>query len=111
MPDMPPSFRPRGPSRRAQNQAYDRRRRVSRVTRRLYSLARWLRIRDDQLARDPFCRMCRDEGVATTATVCDHVEPHDDDEAKFWAGPFQSLCETHHNREKQRDEAARRRGG
>ena len=40
------------------------------------------------------------------ATVCDHVEPHRGDVAKFHGGPFQSLCAFHHNRDKQRAEAA-----
>lgn len=31
------------------------------------------------------------------ATVCDHVTPHRGEERAFWAGPFQSLCKTHHD--------------
>jgi hypothetical protein len=42
------------------------------------------------------------------ATVCDHVTPHRGDVAKFWSGPFQSLCQPCHDREKQRAEAASR---
>jgi hypothetical protein len=48
--------------------------------------------------------MCREQGHITIATVCDHVDRHRGNETKFWAGPFQSLCETHHNSTKQREE-------
>lgn len=71
-----------------------------------YKLARWLRIRDKQLADEPLCRMCLAEGRVTPATVCDHVEPHRGDPIKFWAGPFQSLCGSHHSRDKQGEEQA-----
>jgi 5-methylcytosine-specific restriction protein A len=107
---MPPTFRPPGArSRREANQQYDRQRYANRKTRRLYSLKRWADIRDDQLRRERFCRMCRARGELTLATTCDHVEPHNDDEDKFWAGPFQSLCKDDHDRVKQAEEAAARR--
>lgn len=45
--------------------------------------------------------MCLDyDGVYTPATVADHVEPHKGDREKFWTGELQSLCRTHHNRDK-----------
>ena len=73
---------------------------------RLYSTARWQRIRAAQLAREPLCRMCQAEGVTTAATVCDHIDGHPDGETEeqFWAGPFQSLCRTHHDTDKRRAE-------
>lgn len=71
----------------------------------LYTTEAWLRIREAQLAREPLCRMCQEAGVIAAATVCDHVEPHKGDPEKFFAGPFQSLCEPHHNSSKQREEA------
>ncbi|MCJ2010442.1 ATP-binding protein [Methylobacterium sp. J-092] len=40
----------------------------------------------------------------TPASVCDHIEPHRGDVDRFWAGPFQSVCATCHNRHKQRQE-------
>ncbi len=69
-----------------------------------YKTGRWQRIRKAQLDREPLCRMCRDEGIAAPANVCDHIEPHRGDPAKFWHGPFQSLCKRHHDRDKQRIE-------
>lgn len=53
--------------------------------------------------------MCKARGDIVEATVCDHVEPHDGDVDKFWAGPFQSLCKPDHDATKQREEAAARR--
>lgn len=45
--------------------------------------------------------MCIDDGQTTIATICDHIEPHRGDMAKFWSGPFQSLCKPHHDVTKQ----------
>ncbi len=51
--------------------------------------------------------MCEAEGRLNLATVCDHVTPHRGNPDRFWNGPFQSLCVTHHNRDKQREERGR----
>jgi 5-methylcytosine-specific restriction protein A len=48
--------------------------------------------------------MCTSQGRATPATVCDHVARHNGDPVIFWHGPFQSLCATHHDVTKQREE-------
>lgn len=53
--------------------------------------------------------MCGELKADTSQLVCDHIEPHRGDEAKFWAGPFQTLCAPCHNGTKQRIE--RRRAG
>jgi hypothetical protein len=76
----------------AQRQDYDR----------WYKTARWQRLRREQLNKERFCRMCLP--VLVPATICDHVEPHKGDEAKFWSGPFQSLCKLHHDSDKKRIE-------
>lgn len=73
--------------------------------RRWYKTARWQRIRSAQLTAEPLCRNCRRLGRITPATVCDHVDPHRGDEAKFWSGPFQSLCKDCHDSPKQKQEA------
>lgn len=49
--------------------------------------------------------MCEREGKITAASVCDHVDPHRGDPVKFWFGPFQSLCQPHHDSTKQKAEA------
>lgn len=77
----------------------------------LYKTARWQRLRAAQLMAEPLCRMCKEERRTTAATVCDHIEPHKGDVAKFWAGPFQSLCAAHHNGAKQEMEKSGTRRG
>jgi len=110
MPSMPPLHRPKGQqTRRDADRAFDHRRLADSETRRLYKLKRWAVIRDEQLGLEPFCRKCTERGEATPATICDHVEPHGGDVDKFWAGPFQSLCDYDHNKVKQAEEAAARK--
>ncbi|ATD62508.1 MAG: HNH endonuclease [Janthinobacterium svalbardensis] len=55
---------------------------------------------------------CADVGLAVPmASVVDHIEPHRGDQALFWnKANWQSLCGTHHSADKQREEAAQRRG-
>ena len=64
---------------------------------RLYSTARWQRIRRYQLLEYPLCKYCAEHGLVTAATICDHIEPHGGDVNKFWLGPFQSLCKPCHD--------------
>jgi 5-methylcytosine-specific restriction endonuclease McrA len=91
---------------------YDRRRTRESATRRLYWTREWRAIAADQLRIEPLCRMCRDEGVLTPATICDHVIPHRGDVHAFWSNERQSLCRAHHSGQKQAEErAAGRKGG
>lgn len=70
---------------------------------RLYSTARWQKLRLMQLRREPLCVMCRPQ--VTIATVADHIIPHRGDPALFWnPDNLQSLCSAHHNSDKQRIE-------
>lgn len=94
-------------AKRETNRQHDAKRRAEQPWRAWYKTPRWQRARATQLSAYPLCAMCQEDGVITPANVCDHVEPHRGNEAKFWAGPFQSLCEPCHNRHKQREE----RGG
>lgn len=109
----PRTFRPAaGPGSDADRaqaaRAYDRRRRQEVETRALYGTARWQATRAEQLRLEPLCRMCMAEDRIELAIVCDHVEPHRGNVEKFWAGPFQSLCASHHNSAKQAEEQAAR---
>ncbi len=70
----------------------------------LYNDVQWRKLRARQLRDEPLCRMCKARGKITPATICDHIEPHKGDIKKFWAGPFQSLCKTCHDSDKQRIE-------
>lgn len=109
MPTLPPDIAARPGQRLEARRAYDVKRRREQPWRRLYNTARWQETRARQLDIEPLCRMCLAETPArvTAATVCDHIVPHRGCERAFFAGPFQSLCEKHHSRDKQRIE----RGG
>lgn len=73
---------------------------------RLYSTARWKRLRARQLASEPLCCMCGELGRVTEATVADHKVPHKGDEVLFFnARNLQSLCKTHHDSSKAKQEA------
>lgn len=62
----------------------------------------WQKARQVFLMKHPLCVMCRADGSITAATVVDHIKPHRGDEALFWDETnWQSLCVTHHNRDKQ----------
>ncbi|WP_440642070.1 HNH endonuclease [Bradyrhizobium sp. PUT101] len=66
--------------------------------------ARWRRRVRFQLATNPLCRMCAEQGVVTAATIVDHVIPHRGDQQLFWLGELQSLCASHHSKDKQQIE-------
>ncbi|MBR0714053.1 HNH endonuclease [Bradyrhizobium liaoningense] len=66
--------------------------------------ARWRRRVRFQLATNPLCRMCAEQGVVASATVVDHVIPHRGDQQLFWFGDLASLCASHHSKDKQQAE-------
>lgn len=71
--------------------------------RRLHRTRQWQETRARQLSAHPLCAMCLPR--VTAATVCDHVDKDSKaTEEGFFAGPFQSLCKTHHDSTKQREE-------
>lgn len=124
MPIRPPVFRPPGRLSAAdERRDYDRQRLAQSETRRLYKTARWVRLREQHLIGEPLCRMCLARGILNDGSlhsdgapqedrrrvflVCDHVTPHRGDVARFWAGPFQTLCPDDHDRSKQVEELAR----
>ncbi|MGV2107527.1 HNH endonuclease [Agrobacterium vitis] len=69
-----------------------------------YYTTRWRAIRSLQLKREPYCRMCRQQGKLKKGFICDHIERHSGNAEKFWNGPFQTLCKKHHDATKQREE-------
>lgn len=74
-------------------------------TRRGYGY-KWQKAREAFLRENPLCVMCTAQGVVTVATVVDHITPHRGDQSLFWRrSNWQSLCSTHHSRDKQREEA------
>lgn len=73
---------------------------------RLYGLKRWKDLRLEIFTRDEHrCALCGHVEKDTSKLICDHVNPHRGDEALFWAGPFQTLCEFCHKVHKQSQEA------
>jgi 5-methylcytosine-specific restriction protein A len=70
-----------------------------------YKTKAWLFRRSQQLQEEPLCRMCKEDGKLTPATVADHVVPHHGDYNLFVLGKLQSLCAFHHNSTKKYYEA------
>jgi hypothetical protein len=70
----------------------------------LYNTTRWRKIRKQHMTEYPLCVMCEQDGKVELARICDHIEPHKGDEDRFYGGPFQSLCKTHHDSTKKRNE-------
>jgi 5-methylcytosine-specific restriction enzyme A len=67
---------------------------------------KWQQARAQHLAANPLCIRCEAEGRITVATVVDHRIPHRGDMGLFWdRSNWDSLCATHHSRDKQREEA------
>lgn len=107
MPEAPSMFRhSSAPTRSDVRHDADAKRQRDQPWRKWYKLARWRKLRDGVLNANPLCEMCLSEGKTVVATVCDHAHKHGGNEQRFWSGPFRSLCETHHNRDKQRQERA-----
>jgi hypothetical protein len=81
--------------------------------RHLYRSNRWKQLSLRQRQKEPLCRMCKARGRITLGTVCDHVDGHpaNETEAKFWAGPFQTLCAECHSGDKARIEAGGQQRG
>lgn len=87
---------------------------------------RWQKARAAFLREHPFCVYClREQRIVATVVaevivecaaggipvpygnVVDHVKPHRGDDALFWDRTnWQTLCQTHHSRDKQRQENA-----
>ena len=69
---------------------------------------KWQKAREQHLQANPLCVMCRADGRVTEATVVDHIVAHRGDQSVFWdRDNWQSLCATHHSKDKQREEQGR----
>lgn len=69
---------------------------------------KWRAARLAYLRDHPLCVMCQADGRVTAATVVDHIVAHRGDRVLFWdRNNWQSLCATHHSRDKQREEQGR----
>ena len=65
--------------------------------RKLYSSARWKRIRDWHLTHEPLCRACKERGRLEAARIVDHVTPMRRGGDPFDDSNFQSLCRSCHS--------------
>jgi len=99
------------PDRKEMRRAYDQQRYGNEPWRKWYKQAVWVRgARPAQLARQPLCEMCLEDGLITPATVVNHRVPHMGRWYLFIdAGNHQSLCKPHHDRDAQRDDIKHRR--
>lgn len=72
--------------------------------------ARWRRLRDAHLAREPLCRMCRRVDRVSAAVLVDHITPIADGGAVLDDANLQSLCRRCHD-DKTATDLVRRRAG
>jgi 5-methylcytosine-specific restriction endonuclease McrA len=73
---------------------------------------KWQKARERYLRANPLCVYCEREGVIAAASVVDHIKPHHGDMELFWdESNWQSLCKTHHDSTKQREENEQQQQG
>ena len=61
--------------------------------------SRWRRESKKFLELHPLCQECLKKGIATPATVVDHIVPHRGDVKLFWdRSNWQALCESCHDK-------------
>ena len=71
----------------------------------LYKRKAWKDLRAAQLGIQPICEYCEAQGLLTVANVVDHIIAHKGDEILFHDPEnLRSLCKTHHDSTKQKEE-------
>ena len=75
---------------------------------RIYQSARWRRLRDVQIQREPFCRDCLKYDVVTPAKIADHIVEIEDGGDVWNIDNLQSLCFSCHNAKTARKAKERR---
>lgn len=72
---------------------------------RLYTTARWRKLREYHLSVEPLCRFCLEREIVEPATVVDHIVPQKGDVELFHdPDNLSSLCKHCHDSTKQRME-------
>ena len=61
-----------------------------------YNSRAWRLTRNAYARSNPLCVACRNEGIATTSQVVDHITPIKQGGDRLAAGNLQSLCHRHH---------------
>ena len=70
-----------------------------------YGSLRWRLLRAEMLRAEPFCRVCRADGLNVLTQDIDHITKHDGDPALFWNREnLQGLCRSCHTRKTTRGE-------
>jgi 5-methylcytosine-specific restriction protein A len=112
MPVRPPTFRTEAQKAATERSrhAYEERRASTKPWRVWYKLSIWRGLRRQQLDRQPLCELCLKElGICEPATVVHHKRSHQGDWSLFAdADNLQSVCQPHHDRDLQAEEAAAR---
>ena len=68
--------------------------------------SRWRRESKKFLQLHPLCEECLRHGIATPATVVDHIIPHRGDPKLFWErSNWQALCKKCHDRKTGREDS------
>jgi 5-methylcytosine-specific restriction enzyme A len=60
-------------------------------------MQRWRTRAKHQLQIEPLCRLCKEQGRITPATIADHNPPHAGVYNDFLRGPLRSLCKKCHD--------------
>lgn len=61
--------------------------------------------------RNPLCVSCMAVDRVTSATVVDHIEPHQGDSSLFWSrSNWQALCKLHHDQKTYSESMAKKKG-
>ena len=64
----------------------------------IYSTARWQRVREYKKKRNPLCEECARQGRITPMALVDHIVPIEEGGAVFDMENLQSLCAACHNK-------------
>ncbi len=64
-------------------------------------------LRKQLFAAEPLCRMCRDKGRVTVATIADHIVPLAKGGPRYDITNLQPLCPDHHHTKTMADQGKR----
>jgi 5-methylcytosine-specific restriction protein A len=71
----------------------------------LYRRKAWLVLREEHLRLNPFCVKCMEANVHTLGNTVDHKVPHKGDMDLFFDKTnLQTMCHSHHSKDKQIEE-------
>lgn len=84
-------------------QSYCKKHSRSRTTQQMYNY-KWSKARIQYLSNNPLCVICYKLGEIVSATVVDHIIPHQGNKRLFWDQKnWQSLCQCCHNKKSSKE--------